>query len=424
MADSLQLQEALAADGVRAVNFFNGRLLAGRDMSRLHEARRVADARLGTALGEGVAYGLDVAEPAEVGGVPVVTITGGLAVNRLGQTLFLAEKQRVALARPFRAATEEAGFGYCVPQVSGAYSAGAGVYLLTVAPAVTQEGSAQTNGLDPDNVRCTFDSVVEAVQFRLLMVPQALTGDLAPSDPAYRNRLAYLCFGPRARADLAVNPLLPVPPGESLLEGMARFGLSPTDVPLALIAFERATDLRFIDAWSVRRPLVPAEPPISGMPQLGDPRRVALGTAMFRQFQAQMAQTAPGSLTATGNFAFLPAAGLLPLGTGYDGTAFFKGLTTRGPLHINAAELESLLRDGLTRPPIPTRPPDTTTQGSPPDPHKALVWLYRVAEHAMAAAGGSTPRPYLAFATGHIPPRADARFDLFRFDYANVALVR
>lgn len=35
MTDTLQLQEALATGGIRAVNFFNGRLLTGRDLSRV-----------------------------------------------------------------------------------------------------------------------------------------------------------------------------------------------------------------------------------------------------------------------------------------------------------------------------------------------------------------------------------------------------
>jgi hypothetical protein len=416
MTDTLQLQEALAAGGVRAVNFFNGRLLAGRDLSRVDEARREGDKRLGTAIGDGVAFGLEVTAAGVIEGVPVVSVTPGLAINRLGQTLKLAQSERVALARPFQADSGASGFGYCVPQVSGTYVAGAGAYLLTIAPALTREGSAQVSGIDPDNVRCNSDTEVEAVQFRLLMVPSSLTSGLSPADADYRNALAYRCFGPRARADLALNPLLSAPVDEGLLDAMARFGLSPTDVPLALIAFERAVDVRFIDAWAVRRPVAPPEDALPPIATLGGPRRSALGVAMLRQFATQMAETTPGSVKATTHFRYLPAAGLLPLAPGKDGTAFFEGLTTRGPLHINAAELESLLHDGLIRPPIETRPPTDRE-------NKALIWLYRVAEHAMSLDEGETPRRYLAFATGHIPPRADARFDLFRFDYANVALV-
>jgi hypothetical protein len=418
MTDTLQLQEALATGGIRAVSFFNGRLLTGRDMSRVDEARREGDKRLGSAIGDGVAHGFELAGAGLVDGVPVVTVSPGLAVNRLGQVLRLAENERVALARPFGAEAGAGGFGYCVPQVSGAYEAGAGAYLLTIAAATRREGSAQVSGTDPGNVRCNADAEVEAVQFRLLMVPTSLTEGLSSTSPDYRNALAYRCFGPRAHADLGVNPLLAAaaPPAESLLDSMARYGLSPADVPLALLSFRRANELRFIDSWAVRRPLAPAEEALPGLATLGGARRTALGRAMLRQFAAHMAEVTPGSLRARTHFRFLPAAGLLPLAPGEDGTAFFQGLTTRGPLHINAAELESLLRDGLTRPPMVTDPPA-------PEKDRAMVWLYRVAEHAIAVDAGATPRPYLAFASGHIPPRADARFDLFRFDYANVALV-
>jgi len=50
------------------------------------------------------------------------------------------------------------------------------------------------------------------------------------------------------------------------------------------------------------------------------------------------------------------------------------------------------------------------------------VWrvLYRVAETAMAQPSAA---PVLIFASGHLPYRADARFDLFHWDYANYALI-
>jgi len=48
MADRnvLQLQQPLKDGGIRSVNFFNGRLLSGKDLSREQQARREADARL------------------------------------------------------------------------------------------------------------------------------------------------------------------------------------------------------------------------------------------------------------------------------------------------------------------------------------------------------------------------------------------
>ena len=62
--DILQLQQPLKDGGIRSVNFFNGRMLTGKDLSREQTARREADSRLGLAIGDGVAFGLEVARDA------------------------------------------------------------------------------------------------------------------------------------------------------------------------------------------------------------------------------------------------------------------------------------------------------------------------------------------------------------------------
>ena len=83
--DLLQLQQPLTEGGIRSVNFFNGRLLTSKDLTREQVARREADARLGLAVGDGVAFGLDVQRGD--GTNAVVLVKAGLAINRLGQTL-------------------------------------------------------------------------------------------------------------------------------------------------------------------------------------------------------------------------------------------------------------------------------------------------------------------------------------------------
>jgi hypothetical protein len=50
-------------DGVRFVNFFNGRLLTAEDLRREQDANVVLRDRLGTAVGDGVVRGLRVALP-------------------------------------------------------------------------------------------------------------------------------------------------------------------------------------------------------------------------------------------------------------------------------------------------------------------------------------------------------------------------
>ena len=152
--DVLQLQQPLTDGAIRTVNFFNGRLLSAKDLTREQTARREADARLGRAIGDGVAYGLEVARDAglDTAAAPVLRVKAGLAVNRAGRTLRLAADVSVALTRRFGAGESGCVFANCTPLVGGTYIAGAGVYLLTIAPAQTSEGRAATNGLDPTNV--------------------------------------------------------------------------------------------------------------------------------------------------------------------------------------------------------------------------------------------------------------------------------
>src|SRR5687768_14098517 len=119
--DVLQLEQPLKEGGIRSVNFFNGRLLAGRDLSREQTARREADWRLGLAAGDGVAFGLEVRRDTELStdAAPVMRITGGLAVNRKGQVLRLTADTSVALTRRFDVATSDCVFGDCAPVAGG-----------------------------------------------------------------------------------------------------------------------------------------------------------------------------------------------------------------------------------------------------------------------------------------------------------------
>jgi hypothetical protein len=424
-SNTLQLEQPVPAGGIRSVNFFNGRLLAGKDLSREQAARRVADARLGLALGKGVAFGLEVSfnKTQSAPGLPVAHIAAGLAVNGNGETLYLTSDIDIALARRFDATAAGIIFDTCQPLVGGTYVAGAGVYMLTIARVETTEGRAVSNGLDPANVVCNTDATVEAVRFRLLTIKPALYADLPVGDPSFQNQLAYRCFGSGVQPAWFANLLGAGSRQDGLIAAMRKDVLSDAEVPIGLLYFTGAADLRFIDLWSVRRPLAPVG---TGFPPqaLVDAARLATGQAMFLQFQGQIASLAPpagdlGAITARSNFRYLPPAGIIPVreeidNTDSQATAFFKDMTYRGPAFINAARIEPLLRESLHYPPIDTR-------GS------EMVWLYRVRENRMAIdlpGGAARPPSYLVFASGHIPYRADAQFDLASFAYANYALAR
>lgn len=420
--DVLQLQQPLTTGGIRSVNFFNGRLLTSKDLTREQEARREADARLGLALGEGVAHGLEVAHDT-TSGRPTgtyVSVKAGVAINRAGQVLRLAQNTTLALTQQFTNDLLDACiFGRCKPLRGGTYVAGAGVYVLTIAPSAVDEGRAPTNGLDPTNVRCNTDAKVEALQFRLLKLTVQMLNGLDFGSSTLRNELAYRCFGAGVQADWFASLVNAQPRRDDLLEALRDVGLGDLEVPLALLDFKGATALGFVDNWAVRRPL--HRPETSAMAGLVDTRRTAVGRAMFMQFQSQLEDLLspsllPSSVTAKSHFRFLPPVGVLPIAEEADGndqqaTRFFAGMTYRRPAFINAARLESLIRDSLHFPPIDTQSGE-------------LVWLYRVRENRQAIEMtqlSPQPRSYIVFASGHIPYLADAQFDLGRSNYSNYA---
>src|SRR5580765_7032502 len=98
---SFDLRQPILDGGVRAVNFFNGRLLSGEDLTQERAANRIVNARLGQAVGAGIAYGLEVTEAIGISTntAPVVSVAAGLAVNVQGQTLTLPAATNVALTR-------------------------------------------------------------------------------------------------------------------------------------------------------------------------------------------------------------------------------------------------------------------------------------------------------------------------------------
>ncbi len=429
--DILELQKPfIEDDSIRSVNFFNGRLLTSKDFSREQEARRVADWRFGLALGEGVSFGLQIEPNKQLSQTasPVVNVKAGLAFNSKGQALRLTNDVQVALVRSLEATTSlDCLFKNCEKLIGGTYIAGAGVYVLTIAPAEMSEGKAATNGLDPSNVRCNTDALVEAVQFRLLKIKRELY-DLDESTPSFRNELVYRCFGAGIQPAWFENLLNTTPRQDDLLETLRQKNvLSPLEVPLGLLFFTGSAKLEFIDLWAVRRPLSRTSEPFAS---LVDERRLAVGQAMFQQFQTQIAELSAkadfATVSAQTHFRYLPPVGIIPVAeetnlSDAQATKFFTGMTYRSPVFINAARIESLIRESLSYPPIDTQTIDPKTNEK--DPRKGeMLWLYRVRENRMAIDfAGSTPVPrsYLIFASGHLPYIGDAQFNLARWNYSN-----
>ena len=419
--DLLTLQQPTGEGGVELVNFFNGRLLSARDLGREQLAGRRADALLGEALGDGIAFGFEVSvSPLADEVVPSLEISPGLAINRAGICLRLTKTTRVRLSRTDSTSFATAGctFDDCVPLSGGTYVAGEGLYLLTVAPAEIQLGRAPSNGLGGIEPRCDIDRKVEAVQFRLLEIPRELYPEESPAEPDFRNSIAYRCFGTGVRAAWPTDLLGSGRRQDGILDKMTGYGLSPHDTPLALLAFTGAATLTFVDSWAVRRPLALADP-IGQFHSLTAPRRIAVGRAMLAQFQAHFqelrdAGLKPGThFTARSHFSLLPPVGILPRLTSSEALDFFGEMTIRGPVHINSPTVEPLVRESLAAPALRTKSAE-------------VVWLYAVAENLIAGtqalADQPVPDPYLIFSTANLAYRADARFNLHRWNYANFAL--
>lgn len=281
--------------GIRRVNFFNGRLLTARDLSRVQTAAAAGDQRLGVVIGDGVSYGLEVTAPDPGAAAPWVRVQGGLAVNRAGETLCLDAAIDVALAAPPDPvdASGPCCFAPCAPADGGTYVAGAGVFLLTLCSAQASEGRAMTSGLDETAGKCNTDATVGAVRFRLIQVDPYLSADdfhdgaRARDDHEIRNRIAYKCFGAAALAAYDAAPLAVDARTYGVLDAMRFTGvLTDCDAPLAILYRTLSGGLRFVDAWAVRRSI--SQPPPFGLsaPRLGD-RRAAEAEAMMLQFEAQ-----------------------------------------------------------------------------------------------------------------------------------------
>jgi hypothetical protein len=418
------LSDVILEGGIASVNFFNGRLLSGEDLTQEQSATRVARQRLGQALGDGIVGGLEVAptlaQPPQTG--PVLAVQPGQAINRLGETLVLTDRTEVALTPPPDPLTASSAgtFGPCQPLLGGVYLVGTGVYVLVLSPGSCPYGRLPVSGLGNVAPTCNTRYTVQGVQFRLLELP--LSSDELSDSTRLRNLVAYKCFG-IADDDLltgfANNPFGPPVTAYGLMDTLRAAGtLTDRDVPLAVVAWTEQDGITFVDAWSVRRRVTARAATVPWGLALADRRR-SEAEAMFLQFQDHLEQLRlgapnPETLSALQYFRYLPPVGLLPLAgggaPGFTYPVFFYQRAYRSPVFMEGAGLECLIHTALDYPPI-------DLAGS------EMVFLYLVRENLdpRAARGGAQPPSYLVFTSGHVPFRGQglARFDVARFDYSN-----
>lgn len=384
----VELLEPLLGDGIRKTNFFNGRLLTAEDLKAEQDANREQHWQLGRAIGEGVAYGLEVSKATNASppSGPSVRVAVGLAINRKGQALFLPEETDVSLTRERQTFAPEAGaFAACSNLQSTLVPAGTGVYVFVISPASGFAGRAPASGLGGTvftGGSCGSRYAVEGVQFRLVglnfnslpNVSQALRTQInqlfTATGPAnlnkLRNALAHLCFGTENWLGLG-NNLFGSLLSQKELDSFGALGslresgqLTDCDVPLALV-YWTGSDVSFIDLWSARRNLEYVQYERGWSVPLHS-RQMRLREAIALEFQESISAL-KSSLTgaqrtaarAEDYFLYLPPCGLLPVATGgFDPNTFF-GTRLRGiEVVLHDRQWRSLLNASLDHDPIET----------------------------------------------------------------------
>lgn len=408
---SVKIQQPIVSGSLRTTNFFNGRLVTGADMTREQAARREAVSRIGQAAGEGIVYGLEVEKDQAAGTQPIVSIKAGLAVNRCGQALYLAQDTSVNLLERAAAAEQASNvFGDCGAITVGNYTAGYGFYLLVIAPAQSSEGSAPTSGLNNAFSTCNTDVILETVQFRRLAIDPFLGSD-KPTDPKLlRNYIAYKCFGTEKAAGFFADPLGFSLDSYGLIDEMRDKTLGKSEVPLAVLYWTTG-GIQFVENWSVRRRLTKRNGGGSWTQALND-RRASEGEAMMRQFDDQLKRMLievgnTSAVEADDYFRYLPPVGFLPLArTGFKGFNSSNFFGTRGAKYIantDGDRLRDLLDQAVFHEPIDL---DSSEK----------IRLYYVRENLQAVDNGENVAKTLVFARHSLPFIGVARFDEAEFD--------
>lgn len=417
---AVNLLTPILSTRTRSINFFNGRLLAGEDLTTEQQNNRVAHSLLGEAIGDGVVYGLEVTQSTLSSTIqsPVLAITQGLAINRNGAALLLDTNTEIRLVRPSTqtATTPAPIFQDCTPAQSGPYIAGAGVYLLTVGPATATEGLAEVSGLNNSQAACNSGYNTQGVQFRL--IPVNLTQNELDDTDHLRNLVAYKCFGVADQAGFLADPF-----GTSLtsygLLGQLRSShtLTDCDVPLAMLYWTADQGIVFVDMWSVRR-AAPQSTSTSGWSLLLGARRLREAEAEFFQFEDQIewmlaAENNPPSVVADSRFAFLPAVGIMPItgqgsSSGFDPDTFFGAHASSDIATTDADLLRELFHDGFYEQPI-----QLSTAGK--------VQLYLIWENLQSVLQGTSTQLALVFASSTLRYRGIARFGTAKWSLSRFA---
>ena len=471
------LLEPIVENGIKNTNFFEGRLLTGRDLREQETADREHRRQLGRAIGAGIVEGLEVEidKDGSDGTPPVVKVLKGMAINAKGQALEVPDDYlMVRLSRTLEVAEAEGDifFNCAGPPTTKGIRNGAGIYILVMAPTAGYEDYAPKSGLQHDGkVReCGRRYIVEGIHFHLVELdPASLSGIsegiasllqnlLTGANPAkvaepdrlskLRNIIAHLCFGTETLKRFAADPFArknneSAYISYSAIDDLHRLKLlTDCDVPLALL-YWTLDGIAFLDMWSVRRR--PYElMPSAKWPTIASPRRLAEAEAMFFQFQEHIHQlvqdhTDPRLIKAEEYFCYLPPAGficlrrstseglvpdtffdLLPHRSAPEFNGAYDEFIDKSPQFIDSSLVEVIVANSFRYQPIIL--PQKENELSPEEqPNQEMVWLYYPWQQIHSIKKGEEIEHYLLFAVAHLPSFGNARFDVARWDFSNYA---
>jgi len=342
--DKIFPTQLVSEDGLRWINFFNGRLLTGDDLTQEQQVNRQAHGRLGQALGAGIINGLWVSanrlKQASAIGL-TVRVDPGMAINRDGQVLWLKQAQTVSLLPPPAQADSTLPvslFNDCrdntqaddiiQPHLFNACGQKTqdipvqnGIYLLALTPSEGREGRAPSSSLTGEGLAaCNTKYWVEGVQFKLTPLGTSAYSELL------RNQTAYACF--TLDAPETVQGLDPFSQQSGSPRNAEAFNdleielpkyrliSDSCDVPLAVL-YRDADGIHFVDNWSVRRRVTAATNASPWNLWLSD-YQASEREAAFLQFQEQLASIIANEpallaeMRASERFKMLPPVGVLP----------------------------------------------------------------------------------------------------------------
>jgi len=360
---------------LRLAHYANGRRLMAADLHRDQQSSLNRDRQVGRAAGYGIVEGL-VVEPVNSRKQlsQAVTVSPGLAVNRLGDLIALGAEgftinlvndpvtleqagaktptpagkvfsgstiaddfddcagSRVpgaAGASPSVLATDD--FGNCIgvagytavrPAPTGVSPIAAladGVYLLAARPAI-RDVSGIAQYADSGLGQCGLRWQDHGTEFRLirldaLSAPTVFRKADNGLDHRFLSRVAAWCMEHDAGAAALSDPFnTHSPVGD---DPLTQAGLEQEDVPLAVLLW-RDSQIIWVDNWAVRRRVTQPDPALDWEPLISD-RSAALGEARFLQFQEHLKRITFGEkqgqeeISVVSLFEWLPPVGYLPM---------------------------------------------------------------------------------------------------------------